>query len=150
MHVFPFHALNKNLDKVIKARLITESFQIMHIFLPRPCKNGLSEQVKICKSKCSSFVFVAFISGFREQPLQIFVRHFLSKWWKQEWVCKRLRFVLTLLLWILFPYDNIFKLVWLNRVVIITCSYVDSCFSLCIKIDRILSGSINNLFIFIV
>lgn len=71
MHVFPFHALNKNLDKVIKARLITESFQIMHIFLPRPCKNGLSEQVKICKSKCNSFVFVAFISGFREQPLQI-------------------------------------------------------------------------------
>lgn len=47
MHVFPFHALNKNLDKVIKALLITESFQIMHIFLPRPCKNDLSEQVKI-------------------------------------------------------------------------------------------------------
>lgn len=46
MHVFPFHALNKNPDKVIKARLITESFQIMHIFLPRPGKNGLSEQVE--------------------------------------------------------------------------------------------------------
>ena len=47
MHVFPSYAPNKNPDTVIKARLITESLQIMHIFLPRPGKNGLYEQVEI-------------------------------------------------------------------------------------------------------
>lgn len=47
MHVFPFHALNKNLDKVIKARLITESLQIMHIFHAKMASPNKSRSAKV-------------------------------------------------------------------------------------------------------
>ena len=125
IHVFPSHALNKNPDKVIKARLITESFQIMHIFPPRPVKNGLSEQVKI------QFLRICSLSFISDRHTRTAAPDLFSTFFYQsdgnKWVRKQLRFVLTLLSWILFPHYNIFKLVWLNHAV--TCSYVDSCFS---------------------